>query len=52
MLHWQSEIEQKLGEHNDQIHIIFEYLKQFEKSKKADDDFKNRPKIGFKTQKE
>lgn len=36
LLHWQNEIEQKLGEHNNQILMIFEYLKQFEKAKQQE----------------
>ena len=51
LLHWQSDIELKLGEHNNQIHMIFEYLKQFEKAKKEELEFKNRSIIGFKTTK-
>jgi hypothetical protein len=47
LLHWQNEIEQKLGEHNNQILMIFEYLKQFEKAKQQELEQKNRPKIGF-----
>lgn len=52
LLHWQNEIEQKLGEHNNQILIIFEYLKQFEQAKQQDLEQKNRPKIGYKPAKE
>ena len=51
LLHWQFEIEQKLGEHNNQIFLIFEYLKQFEQGKQQESDQKNRTKIGFKPQK-
>ena len=47
LLSWQSEIEQKLGEHNNQILMIFEYLKQFEKSKQQELEQKERSKIGF-----
>jgi hypothetical protein len=52
LLRWQTEMEQKLGEHTNQILLIFEYLKQFEKSKQQELEQKNRPKIGFKKQKE
>ena len=34
--------------HDKHIELIFEYLKQFEKSKQEDLDFNNRPRIGFK----
>jgi len=33
---------------DDKIRLIFEYLKQFEKTKQEEIDFKNRPRIGFK----
>jgi len=48
LLHWQSEIEKKLGKHNDQILMIFEYLRQFEEVKQQELGQKNRPRIGFK----
>ena len=48
LLNWQNEMEQKLGEHNNQILIIFEYLKQFEQAKQQELDQKNRPQIGYK----
>jgi len=51
LLRWQSEIEQKLGEHNNQILMIFEYLKQFEQAKQQELEQKTRPKIGFKVEK-
>jgi len=49
LLSWQHEIEQKLGEQNNQILFIFEYLKQFEEAKHQESEYKNRPKIGFKS---
>ncbi len=52
LLRWQNEMEQKLGEHTNQILLIFEYLNQFEKSKQQELEQENRPKIGFKKQKE
>jgi hypothetical protein len=52
LLRWQSEMEQKLGEHNNQILMIFEYLKQFEKSKIEELEKQHRPKIGFKPPKQ
>lgn len=43
---------EKLGlKHNKQIELIFKYLKQFEKSRKDDIEFENRPRIGFKPSK-
>lgn len=48
LLHWQSEIEKKLGKHNDQILMIFEYLRQFEEVKQQELGQKNRTRIGFK----
>ncbi|MDP2337454.1 MAG: ORF6N domain-containing protein [Bacteroidota bacterium] len=51
LLSWQNEIEQKLGEHNNQILIIFQYLKQFERAKQQESEHQNRPRIGFKSQK-
>ncbi len=49
LLRWQSEIEKKLGDHNNQIQLIFEYLKQFEETKQQELEQKERPLIGFKT---
>jgi hypothetical protein len=58
MLETQKEILQKLEqlekkgiEQDDKIMLIFEYLKQLEKSKQEELDFKSRPRIGFKQQK-
>ena len=48
LLNWQNEIEQKLGEHSDQILIVFEYLKQFEEAKQEIIKHKNRLLIGYK----
>jgi len=48
LLGWQNEIEQKLGEHSDQILIIFEYLKQFEEAKQEIIKHKKRVLIGYK----
>jgi hypothetical protein len=47
-----SKIEQilhKMDEHDDQILLIFEYLKQLEASKQQELEQKNRKPIGFKT---
>ena len=51
LLGWQTEMEQKLGEHTNQLLMIFEYLKQFENYKQKELEQENRPKIGFKKQK-
>ena len=48
LLAWKEEMERKLSEQGNQILIIFEYLKQFEKTKQEEIEKKNRPKIGFK----
>jgi ORF6N domain len=45
-------LERKDIEQDEKIMLIFEYLKQLEKAKQANNDFKNRSKIGFKTQME
>jgi len=47
-----EKIVEKLEEHDDQILLIFEYLKQLEKTKEKETDQKNRPRIGFKTNQE
>jgi hypothetical protein len=40
---------EKLGlKHDKQIELIFEYLKQFEKARKEEIEFENRPRIGFR----
>jgi hypothetical protein len=49
MLHQLEKIETKLDEHDSQISIIFEYLKELEKSKQDETDLKQRKRIGFKT---
>lgn len=47
MMHWQSEIEQKIGKQNQQILLIFDYIRNFEKAKQKELLQKNRNKIGF-----
>lgn len=42
-----SDIDKTLLEHNDQILIIFDYLKQFEEDKQLRFDQENRNRIGF-----
>lgn len=49
LLRWQNEIEQKLSKQNNQILMIFEYLKQFEQAKQQELEQNNRPRIGFKS---
>jgi hypothetical protein len=44
-----NSMESKLGEHDQAISIIFEYLKELEKEKKEKSDIKNRKRIGFKS---
>jgi hypothetical protein len=39
----------KLDEHDNQIAVIFEYLKQLEQLKHEEMDFRSRKRIGFKT---
>lgn len=45
-------VQDKLAEHDNQISVIFEYLKQLEAIKQQELEQKNRPKIGFKPPKE
>jgi phage regulator Rha-like protein len=43
-----EKIEHTLVGHDDKIMLIFEYLKQLEKSKQEEPEQKNRPRIGYK----
>ena len=43
-----DELENKGGERDNQIMLIFEYIKQFEEAKQEELEHKNREKIGFK----
>jgi len=43
-----EKIQTKLDEHDNQISIIFEYLKELEQTKQEETDFKKRIRIGFK----
>jgi hypothetical protein len=52
VIHQLEQVQNKLAEHDNQIMIVFEYLKQFEKAKQHELEQKNRPKIGFKPPKE
>ncbi len=47
ILHKLELIEKKDIEQDQKIMLIFDYLKQLEKSKKKDTDQKNRPRIGY-----
>ena len=49
MAHQLEMVQSKLYEHDNQIGIIFEYLKQLEQSKQEETDFQHRKRIGFKT---
>ena len=42
-------VQSHLNEHDNQIAVIFEYLKQLEQSKQKETDFRQRKRIGFKT---
>ena len=44
-----EKIQTKIDEHDNQIDIIFEYLKELEQSNQEEIDFKKRKRIGFKT---
>jgi phage regulator Rha-like protein len=52
VVHQLEKVQSKLGEHDNQIMVIFEYLKQFEQAKQQETEQKNRPPIGFKPSKE
>jgi hypothetical protein len=52
VVHQLEKVQNKLGEHDYQIMVIFEYLKQFEQAKQQETEQKNRPRIGFKPSKE
>ncbi|MBN2864120.1 MAG: ORF6N domain-containing protein [Bacteroidales bacterium] len=48
VLHQLEKVQSKLTEHDNQLTIIFEYIKQLEQIKQDEEDFKNRKRIGFK----
>jgi hypothetical protein len=52
VVHQLEQVQNKLTEHDNQLMVIFEYLKQLEKAKQQELEQKNRPKIGFKPPKE
>jgi hypothetical protein len=41
---------EKMDEHDEQLMIIFEYLKQLEQAKQQEEDQQNRRKIGFRNE--
>ena len=43
-----EQVKHKLTEHDNQILSVLEYLKELEKQKREEFDFKDRPRIGFK----
>jgi len=43
-----EKIERNLTDHDDKIMLLFEYIKQLEKSKQEELEQRHRPKIGFK----
>jgi len=52
LAHQLEKVMEKLNEHDNQILVILDYIKQLEQSKQEDTDFKNRKRIGFKTKKD
>jgi phage regulator Rha-like protein len=42
-------IEEKMGEHDNQIQLIFEYLKQLESARQQELEYKSRKPIGFRS---
>lgn len=49
VIHELEQVQNKLTEHDNQLMVIFEYLKQVEAAKQQDLEQKNRKPIGFKT---
>ncbi len=47
-----EEIEKKEMEQDEKIILIFEYLRQLEKSKQEDQNYSNRQRIGYRRNKE
>lgn len=46
-----DQIENQLSGHDEKIMLIFEYLKQLEKAKQEELEYKNREPVGFKQNK-
>ncbi len=51
ILHKLEELERNDMQHDKKIDLIFEYLKQLEKAKQEELEYKNRPKVGYKQSK-
>jgi hypothetical protein len=49
VVHQLEQVQNKLTEHDNQIMVIFEYLKQLEAAKQKELEQKNRKRIGFRT---
>jgi len=49
VVHQLEQVQNKLTEHDNQIRVIFEYLKQLEAAKNKELEQKNRKRIGFRT---
>ncbi len=47
-----EQFEAKLTDHDDNIMLIFEYLKQLEKSKQEELEYRNHQQIGYKSKKQ
>ncbi|MCD4679132.1 MAG: ORF6N domain-containing protein [Bacteroidales bacterium] len=47
IIHQLEQVQNKLTEHDNHILVIFEYLKQFEKSKQLEQEYKDRKRIGY-----
>ncbi len=43
-----EQLESRLADHDQSIHLVMEYIKRLEEVKHQDSDRKNRPKIGYK----
>jgi hypothetical protein len=52
VVHQLDKVQKKIEEHDNQLLMVFEYLKQFEHAKQQESEQKNRPRIGFKPSKE
>ena len=44
-----EKVQSKLSEHDNQLMVIFEYIRQIEQLKQTETDFKNRRRIGFRS---
>jgi phage regulator Rha-like protein len=49
VIHQLEKVQLRLEEHDNQIMVILEYLKQIEQVNQDETDFRNRKRIGFKT---